>query len=184
MRRFAVPMLLGTLAMTAVSTRAEAQVNVFIGGGPSLPMGDFKDYAKTGWLLQGGLGVDISKGLFLEAEGFFGSNAHEATGTSNDKTNIMAFMAALGKSFGTEDAKVSPYVLAGVGMLGHQFRSDDDLASEGTETKFGYTGAVGLSFRLNEKARFWLEARYLGAEGTAVLPLFVGISIGLGGGGS
>jgi opacity protein-like surface antigen len=183
MRRFAVPMLLGTLAMTAVSTRADAQVNVFFGGGPSMPVGEFKDYAKTGWLLQAGLGVDLSKGLFLEAEGFFGSNAHEGT-TTTDKTNIIAFMGAIGKSFGADDAKINPYILAGAGIMGHQFRSDDDLASEGTENKFGYTGAVGLSFRLNEKARFWVEGRYLGSSGTAVLPFAVGVSIGLGGGGS
>ena len=76
MRPFAVPLVLGALAMTAISSRAEAQ-NVFWGGGPSVPLGDFKDDAKTGWLLQGGLGFDLgSSGIFAEAEGFFGSNSH------------------------------------------------------------------------------------------------------------
>ena len=180
MRRFAVPMVLGALAITTVASRAEAQ-NIFFGGGLSQPLGDFKTYAKTGWLLQGGINVDIgSSGVFIEGEGFFGSNSHKDTGNFKEKTNIIAFMGALGKSFGAADAKVSPYILAGAGIMGHQFRSDNDLAVEETENKFGFTGAAGLAFRLNEKAKFWVEARYLGASGTAVIPVMVGILLELG----
>lgn len=184
MRRFAVPMVLGALAMTAISSRVEAQY-VFFGGGPSVPLGDFKDYAKTGWLVQGGLGFDIgSSGIWAEAEGFFGSNSHKDTGTFKEKTNIISFMAALGKTFGATDAKMRPYLLAGAGVLGHQFRTDDDTATEETETKFGFTGALGLAFRLNDKARFWVEGRYLGASGTSVIPIMAGVSIDLGSGGN
>lgn len=188
MRRFAVPMVLGALAMTAVTSRAEAQPNIFFGGGPSFALGDFGDVAKNGWLLQGGIGFDIgSKGLFLEAEGFFGSNSHDNPTNPNakEKTNIIAFMGALGYSFGADDAKMNPYILAGVGMLGAQFRTDVDADAdlEGTENEFGYTGAVGLSFRLNEKARFWVEGRYLGASGISLIPFAAGVSISLGGGG-
>jgi len=188
MRRFAVPMVLGALAITAVSSRAEAQY-VFFGGGPSIPIGDFKsntDFsAKTGWLLQGGIGVDIgSRGLFIEAEGFFGSNSHKDTGNFKEKTNIIAFMGALGYSFGADDAKVNPYILAGAGIVGHQFRSDDDTAVEETENKFGFTGGAGLAFRLNETARFWVEARVISSKGTSVIPIMAGVTIDLGGGGN
>lgn len=187
MKRFAVSTLLGALAIATVASRAEAQANIFLGGGPSIPVGEYSDYAKTGWLLQGGIGIDIgSKGFFLEAEGFFGSNAHKDTGNDKEKTNIISFFGALGKSFGASDAKMNPYILAGAGIVGHQFRTDNDADAdlEGTENKFGYTGAVGVSFRLNEKAKFWVEGRYIGSDGTAVIPFAAGISITLGGGGS
>ena len=191
MKRFAVSTLVGALALALVASSAEAQPNIFLGGGPTFPVGSFKSNdafeANKGWLLQGGIGVDIgSGGFFVEAEGFFGSNAHKDTGTDNTKTNIMAFMAALGKSFGASDAKVNPYILAGAGMVGAQFRTDndDDADLEGTENEFGFTGAVGLSFRLNEKAKFWVEGRYLGAGDVKLLPFAAGISITLGGGGS
>src|SRR5688500_4506594 len=95
MRRFAVPMVLGALALTAVTSRADAQANIFFGGGPSFATGDFGDVAKNGWLLQGGIGLDIgSKGLFIEAEGFFGSHSHDNLINPNAKeqTNIIAFM--------------------------------------------------------------------------------------------
>ena len=183
MKRFAVPVVLGALAMAAVSSRASAQY-VFLGGGPSIPVGEFSDYAKSGWLLQGGIGVDVGKkGFWLEAEGFFGSNSHEDTGNLKEKTNLIGFMGAIGKTL-SPGKKVSPYVLAGAGILGHQFRTDDDNAEdlEATENKFAYTGALGLSIALNTKARFWVEGRYIGSSGTAVIPVMVGISITLGGG--
>jgi opacity protein-like surface antigen len=184
MKRFAVPMVLGALAMTAVSSRVQAQ-QVFFGGGPSFPVGDFKsntDFeAKTGWLLQGGIGVDIgSRGVFVEAEGFFGSNVHKNTGNFKDKTTIIAFMGALGYSF-TPAKKVSPYVLAGVGIVGNQFRTDDDSRAdlEKTENEFGYTGAIGVAFTLNEMAKFWVEGRYLGSSSTTVIPFAAGIALSL-----
>lgn len=191
MKRFAVSTLLGALALAMVASRAEAQVNVFLGGGPSFPVGSFKSNdafeANKGWLLQGGLGLDIgSGGFFVEAEGFFGSNAHKETGNDKEKTNIIAFMAALGKSFGASDAKVNPYVLAGAGMVGAQFRTDNDANAdlEGTENEFGFTGALGVAFRLNEKAKFWVEGRFIGAGDVKLIPFAAGVSITLGGGGS
>ncbi len=184
MKRFAVPMVLGALAMTAVSSRVQAQ-QVFFGGGPSFPVGDYKsntDYeAKTGWLLQGGIGVDLgSKGVFLEGEGFFGSNSHKNTGNFKEKTNIIAFMGALGYSF-SRGQKVSPYVLAGAGIVGNQFRTDNDAAAslEKTENEFGYTGAIGVAFTLNEMAKFWVEGRFLGSSSTTVIPFAAGVAIAL-----
>lgn len=186
MRRIAGSLLLGAVAALTLSSTAQAQ-SVFFGGGPSLPMGEYKDYAKTGWLMTAGLSVDIgSKGLFLDIEGYFGSNAHKNTGTANNKTNLAAGILALGYTFGPAGKKVRPYVLAGGGILNHQFRSDNNLAAEGSQKMLAITGAAGLLFALNTKANFWVEARYLtgskdGAT-TAVVPINVGISIALGGG--
>jgi len=180
-------MVLGALAIAAVSSRVEAQgPYVFFGGGVSIPTGDLKSLndAKTGWLLTGGLGLDIgSKGLFVEAEGFFGSNSHANTGNDKNKTNIIAFLGALGYSFGGDDKKVKPYVLAGAGIVGNQFRTDNDANAglETTENEFGYSGAVGVSFVLNEKASFWVEGRYIGSKSTSVIPFMAGVSIHFGG---
>lgn len=176
MKRFAVPMLLGALAISAGASRAEAQ-NFFIGGGPTFPMGDFNDYAKMGYILQTGLGVDIgSKGLFAEAEFWYGSNKHDDV--IGDKTNIMSAFGALGYSF-MPAKKVSPYILGGAGFLSHRFRSESDPADNDNETKFAYTGAFGLIFKLSPKASFWVEGRYIGSDGTGFVPLTAGFSINL-----
>ena len=175
MKRFAVPMLLGALAISAGASRAEAQ-NFFIGGGPTMPMGDFNDYAKMGYILTAGLGVDIGKkGMFAEAEFWYGSNKHEFAG---DKTNIMAGFGALGYSF-MPAKKVSPYILGGAGFLSHRFRSESVPADNENESKFAYTGAFGLIFKLSPKASFWVEGRYIGSEFTKLVPLTAGFSINL-----
>lgn len=174
----------GVLAFLALASPAGAQ-SVFIGGGATLPMGDYKDYAKTGWIMTAGLSVDLGeKGLFFEAEGFFGSNKHKDTGTVKEKTNLMAGIAAFGYSFGQKEAKVRPYILGGLGLMNHQFRSDDDNAVETNTSLFAYTGAAGLVFAMGPKASFWAEARYLAGskegESTTVIPITVGISLKFG----
>lgn len=186
MARHRGSVIVGVLALLALASPAGAQ-SVFIGGGATLPMGDYKDYAKTGWIMTAGVSVDLGeKGLFFEAEGFFGSNKHKATaGTLPEKTNLMAGIGAFGYSFGQKDAKVRPYVLGGVGLMNHQFRSDDDNAVETNTSLFAYTGAAGLVFAMGPKASVWTEARYLAGskEGssTAIIPITVGISLQFGG---
>ena len=174
MKRFAVPMLLGALAISAGASRAEAQ-NFFLGGGVTMPQGDFNTYAKMGYILTAGFGVDIgTKGLFAEAEFWYGSNKHDDV--PGDKTNIMSGFGALGYSF-MPTKKVSPYILGGAGFLSHGFRSESVPADNETETKFAYTGALGLTFAISPKAKFWVEGRYIGSDFTKLIPLTAGFVI-------
>lgn len=161
------------LAVAAVASPAQAQrVGVFFGGGATLPMGDYNDSAKLGWMGGGGLTVDLgTSGAWLEADGFFGTNKHDDT--AGGKTNIFAGMAAIGYGF-TRDTKVTPYVLGGAGFLSHQFKPL--TGSSDTETKFGYTAAAGLSFSIGTSGNFWVEGRYLGSSGTNLVPLMAGFT--------
>jgi opacity protein-like surface antigen len=171
----------GTIAglaalLFAGATAANAQY-VFAGGGATIPIGDFKDYAKTGWNAQAGFGFDIAsvRGLSVEAEGFYGSNKH--SDVDGDKTNIIAGMGSVLYSF-MPDKKVSPYALAGAGFLSHKF--DPATGDSETSTKFGYTGAVGLIFSLSSKASLWVEGRLLGSKDSKMLPINAGFSINFG----
>ena len=160
----------------AGASAANAQY-VFAGGGISIANGDFKDYAKTGWMAQAGVGFDITKvkGLFVEAEAFYGSNKH--SDVDGDKTNLFAGIAALGYSF-MPDKKVSPYVIAGAGILNHKF-----VPATGTsesESKFAYSGALGIGYNASSTLHLWLEGRVLGAEGSRVIPIMAGFSLNFG----
>ncbi len=185
MKRFALPTVLAAVAALSVTSPAGAQY-VFFGGGPTFPSGDFKnvDNAKTGYTFLAGFGADIgSKGLFIEAEIGRGSNSHEAAAGSNlkEKTNVISAFAALGYSFGAREKKVKPYLLAGAGLVAHQFRTDAPPPNgEGTESKFGATGAGGLTIMLNERASVWLEGRYIGSSGTNLMAGLFGITINFG----
>ncbi len=184
MKRYASSVLAAAIAALVLSSPARAQQPfIFFGGGATLPVGEYADYAQTGWMLTGGLGFNLgSKGAMLGFEGYFGSNRHDDSPPNvKEKTNIFAGLATLGYQFGQSDAKVRPYILGGAGVLNHQFRSDDTQATETNEAKFAYTGAAGLGFRLNEKASFWVEGRFMGASDTNLGALLAGIAITLGG---
>jgi len=178
MKRFASAMMVGAFAVLVAASPARAQY-VFFGGGLSIPVGDFKDYAKKGWMATAGLGYDIGdKGLWVEAEGYFGSNKH--SDFEGDKTNLIGGMAAVGYSF-MPDKSVSPYITGGVGILAHQFKSEDFPEDNETESKLGYTGAFGLGFRAGGKAHVFLEGRLLGSESSKAILALAGVSIQLGG---
>ncbi len=169
---------LGVFALAAVviPTTARAQF-VYVGGGANIPVGDFKDYAKTGWIAQAGVGYNISsvKGLFVSLEGFYGSNKH--TDVAGDKTNLIDGMVTLGYEF-TPDSKVSPYVLAGAGFQSHQFKPATGTGD--TETKFGYNAGAGLIFTLNSTVSLWVEGRFMGSSSSKMLPVMGGFSFNFG----
>lgn len=179
MKRMTGALALGAVAVLLAATPARAQY-VFLGGGLTKPIGDFKniDLAKTGWMVQGGVGTDIGdKGLWAELEGYYGSNKHSAP--AGDKTNLIIGMAALGYSF-MSDKSVSPYVTGGLGIQAHQFKSESIPADNGTSTSLGYTGAVGLGFKAGAKAHLWVEGRFLGSKDSKVLAAFAGFTIQVG----
>jgi len=178
MRRSVSVVLLGGLAAVLVSSSAQAQAKpyVFLGGGVSIPMGDFKNLvgAKTGWIATGGIGADVgTKGLWIEAEGYYGSNKHEAS-FGGGKTDLIAGIAALGYSF-MPDKKASPYVTAGAGFMNGKLKPATGGST--SETKFAYTGALGLGVQLGPKATFWIEGRFLGTSEIKLIPIQAGFTI-------
>ena len=190
MKRLGSAMLVGVVAVLVAAVPAQAQY-IFAGLGASKPMGSFNDVAKTGWMFTGGLGADLGdKGLWIEGEGYYGSNNRTEPNATGDKTNTFAFIAALGYSF-KPDAKVSPYVTGGVGIVASQYKSETaGSLGGGTEKGFGYTGGVGVGVKAGSKLTFWLEGRLLGSTGehgppgafdakSQVLTLGAGLTIAL-----
>jgi len=177
MKRMTGALALGVVAVLLAATPAKAQY-VFLGGGVTKPIGDFNDYAKTGWMAQGGLGFDIGdKGLWAELEGYYGSNKH--SDVTGDKTNLIIGMAALGYSF-MPGKNVSPYITGGLGVQAHQFKSESVPAANGTDTNLGYTGAFGVGFNNQAKVHLWIEGRFLGSKDSKVLAAFAGLTIQVG----
>jgi opacity protein-like surface antigen len=160
--------------MFAGASAANAQY-VFAGGGASLPIGDFKDSGgKTGWTITAGIGYDIgSKGLFVEAEGFYASHKY----TDSDFTaKPLTVLGAVGYSF-MPDKKVSPYVLAGAGIMSTKLSEGGESHPE---SQFAYSGAAGLSFKLGQKASFWIEGRLLGSKDAKMIPVTAGVTLNFG----
>ena len=169
MKRLSAAVLAGVFAVLAAST-AQAQY-VFFGGGLNLPMSDFKDGAKTGWIAQGGLGFNVGKALWIEGEGWYGSNKSKVTGGA--KTDLWAALAAVGYDL-MPGKKLTPYILGGAGLLGIKHG----------ETKLGYTAAVGLGYQATSKVIVFFEGRWLAGtgdnSGAKMVPITAGLSIHFG----
>ena len=75
MRRIGLAATLLALTVSLGATSASAQG--FVGGGLLMPMGDFKDGAKMGWVVNAGFRPfqSADKRMSLWAEGLYGSNS-------------------------------------------------------------------------------------------------------------
>jgi len=172
----------GLLLGLALPATAGAQVGIYLGGGATIPTGDFKDFdeAKTGWMAQAGVTYFIASapGLGVWGGGSYGSNKHE--GTSGDKTNLLGAHGGLIYRIGNME-KPGVYLLGGAGMLNHQFKPGDGGESQ-NEWKFSWLGGAGVDIPLSSIA-LWIEANFNSRSSTKFIGLMGGISIPLGGGG-
>jgi opacity protein-like surface antigen len=168
MKRLTAATLVGAVAVLVTASQARAQY-VFLGGGANIPVSDFKETNKTGWIATGGIGLDIGdKGLWVEAEGWYGSNKAKSS-TVGAKVDLWSALAAVGYTF-MPAKSASPYVLGGVGVLGVKHG----------DTKFAYSGALGLSFKAGTSLHIFVEGRWLATEHAKMIPLTAGVSIQLG----
>ena len=101
----------------------------------------------------------------------------EAPRSRSATSSERAGFGTIGYSF-TPDQKVSPCVLAGVGILVHQVKPA--TGNSESESQLGYTGAAGLVFNLNAKVSLWVEGRFTGSKDTKFIPIAAGVAINLG----
>lgn len=167
------------LALAALSVTAEAQgpsTWVFAGGGATIPIGDYGDYAKTGFIADVGLGRTFGSGrVFAFADVFYGKNNHE---TADESTSLIGGGGNIGISSTASSAR--PYAYVGLGMQNHKFNPAGG-GDGGSETKPYGRGAVGVSLG-SGKTTFWIEAGLIqgfgGDDGnTGYLPIQAGVSI-------
>jgi len=182
MKRSTVVMSLGVFGMLVAATGAQAQY-IYGAAGANIPVGTFKDAVKTGWIVSAGVGADVGKkGLWVEAEGWYGTNKWKASGTYGDlgKTNLFSGLGVVGWTFMPEKS-VSPYLAAGLGFL-HASNKPESGASS-SSTKFAYTGAGGLAFKAGSSTHLFVEVRYLAGTSSGyakMLPITAGVSVQVG----
>ena len=168
----AVALLLAGFSGTA---NAQARGYLQLGGGVSIPVGDFKDAgAKTGWLGQVAGGITAPGGVL--GGRISGSYIRHGVELSDEHLRIVGAMADLTVS-PKMTGKLAPYVLAGVGFQ----NGKSSLAGSEGSTKFAWNAGAGLSARAGSVGVF-VEGRFLSirTEGssTNVIPITVGIRLG------
>lgn len=173
--RKALSLLTTFLFLLAVPAAVSGQ-GIFVGGGVTIPTGDFGDYADTGWLASAGFSFDIGEaGLSAGVEGFYGENKH--SDVDGDKTNPYGAMGFLLYRAGNAES-VGPYFYGGAGLLVHRF-SPASGDSE-SDTNFGYEAGAGLDFPFSDNVGAWVEGRFMGASDTNFFGIVAGLGFGLG----
>ena len=174
MKRFLVAAA-GLALSAAVAAPASAQatedlrtVRFGVQGGLSMPMGDFGDFAGTGYTIGGLLDARPASLPFgirfnVDYHNWGGEDLFEDT-----DFNVLSGTAAAMFTVPTTGG-ISPYVLGGIGM--YRFGCGDDCDSS---TDFGFNLGGGLNFNLGTMDTF-AEVRYHSADDTNFLPIVFGI---------
>ena len=177
MKRLGVVVGLGVTGILLVSAprslTAQMRGFVQIGPGLAIPVGDYKNFVKTGWLAQvaGGIATDGIIGGRVS-----GSFMRNGIKNSDEHVRIIGAMGDLLVS-PKMTGNIAPYLLGGVGF---QNRKSSAPLSEG-ETKFAWNAGAGLGLRAGSVGLF-VEARYLSistaGNNTKLIPISAGIRLG------
>lgn len=152
-----------------------------LGGGLSVPLGDFDDFAKLGW--QGTAAVSFVPANLPVGFQVDGSYSQFSDDTPLDiKSQLIYGTGNVVYKFATaEDSRFRPYVIGGVGVYNLKPTGDDVLGDPGSETKFGINAGAGFDVKAGGAGLF-IEGRFhnVFTEGsnTQFIPLTVGIRLG------
>jgi hypothetical protein len=174
-------------ALFASAAQAQTPVSFGLGGGATLPLGDFGDAAKTGFHGTGlvefqpaslpvGIRLDGTyhrigfSDLFEDVVGE--GNWQMITGTLN---GVYTFTTAA-------ESKFHPYIIAGGGV--YNMKANTDVGDEDSETKFGINAGAGFNMGMGS-ASIFVEGRFhnVFTEGSSTnfVPITLGVRFGGGG---
>ena len=175
-----VPFVLGAVLSMSV-TVAQAQVSIGVGGGVTIPLGDFKNAAKTGWHGLGSLGYELpTGGLGIRGDFYYGQHSFKgaASGVSA-KWKLLGGLGNLLYSFKSPGG-VHPYILGSVGFMNLKATASSGSASvSASETKLTFGGGAGIRFKAGTKGSFFVESRYLTVNTSGNNANFIPITVGL-----
>jgi hypothetical protein len=176
MKRSVSAAVLFGVALTIGTGQARAQsVNFGVGGGLTIPIGDFGDVAKTGWHGLGIIGYQLQSGLGLRGDFYYGQNNSDPSGA---KFKLAGGLANVSYSFSGKSS-ITPYVIGSIGYF--NFKADGGGASS-SESKVAFGGGGGIKFKAGSDSHFFVESRYLtintSGSNANFIPITVGITFG------
>lgn len=167
--------VLALVLCAAPAVHAQSQptegIRFGVGGGLTLPMGNYGDVDKAGWHVMGLIQLPISQSpIHLRFDAMYGQTSHKS-GFGSGNTTLTGATADLLYHLGDHAAKVRPYVLGGLG-----FYNVD--AGGGSSTKFTFGLGGGILFGVGTMHAF-LETRYMSIQSSGSSLSFLPITFGL-----
>lgn len=163
MRRLALQLIMPVVLVAAAAGSLAGQGNTMrargyfgIGGGLSVPVGDYGDLTKTGWV------GDIFAGLTTKG-GLLGGRldaiwAQNGNSDDDGHTRFLGVNADVVITPGHRPAKVHPYFLGGVGLLNGKSTA---TGVSGSDTKFAINAGAGVQVHTGHRMDVFLEARFI-----------------------
>ncbi|HEU5220368.1 MAG TPA: outer membrane beta-barrel protein [Gemmatimonadales bacterium] len=157
---------------------AQARGYVGFGAGVSVPLGDFADDYKLGWLGQVVAGVTGASGkIGGRIDGMYARNALKGTGGFH--LGLFGANADIVFTPGKRPAKVHPYILGGVGFFNAKLGGPSGYTGGSSSTDFAWNLGAGIQIHTSSKMDFFTEARFISISSDPSSTNFLPISIGI-----
>lgn len=150
-----------------------------LGGGVTVPLGNFDDAAKLGWHGTAAVSfVPQSVPVGFQIDGTF-SRLSDETPDDIQAQLIYGTANVVYKFQSSEGARFRPYLIGGGGVYNLDSKGGD--ATEGSVTKFGLNAGAGFDFKMGSAGLF-IEGRFhnifIKDNNTNFIPITVGIRLG------
>lgn len=174
------------LMATAGAAPAAAQARFSLGGGVTLPLGDFGDAAGTGFHGLAAVSfVPTGSPVGIQVDGMYqrlGVDDDPVFGEVDADFQVIQGTANAVYTFTTaEESTFHPYLIGGVGLYNMKLTGDDVPDDLDSETDFGINAGAGFDFQAGAVGLF-LEGRFHNVftedESTNFIPITVGVRLG------
>jgi hypothetical protein len=177
-----------SVAVAAVLTASAATAPLFaqgaefsLGGGATLPLGNFDDFAKLGWHGTGAVSfVPQNLPVGFQIDGTF-SRLSDETPLDVKSQLIYGTGNVVYKFKSSGDTKFRPYLIGGAGVYNLDAKGDDVPSGIESVTKFGLNAGAGFDFKAGSAGVF-VEGRFHNVftegDNTNFIPFTVGVRFG------
>jgi hypothetical protein len=174
--------ILSAVLMGSVGTApAVAQAEFSLGGGLTLPLGNFDDAAKLGWHGMGAVSyVPPNLPVGFQVDGSFSRLSDESPADIKSQL-IYGTGNVLYRFKVAEETKFRPYLIGGAGVYNLDAKGDDVPSGVESVTKFGLNAGAGFDFKAGAAGVF-VEGRFHNVftegDNTNFIPFTVGVRFG------
>jgi hypothetical protein len=145
----------------AAQQASHSPIQFGVMGGATVPVSDANDFLKTGWNAGALLNFGFANGpVALRVDGSWNQLNYKCDGCDGVKLRLIDATADAVFSFGSK-SPAQFYLIGGAGVYNFKNTGSNDNFdfSNGSTTKFGLNGGVGVKFTAGSVAPF-IEARY------------------------
>lgn len=173
-------LLLAVTAAPAAAQRQDIKLRGYFGfgGGGAIPMGNYADAAKFGFLVNAIGGFTTRGGIFgARADVMWAQNSLKSTaGGGNER--LLGLNADVVLTPGHRPNNVHPYFLFGAGIYN---ANQSTQGISGSETKFAINTGFGVQVHTGNRLDLFFEGRFISIRATSAInfiPLTVGVRWG------